>query len=90
MTSFSIIKLTIKPIEDQVTHFSISKKFFLRLISRIFFKILQFISKEEDIIHHPDRAFYLLSRFHLLDHYLSKKNPNQVNIKVLYFILRVV
>jgi hypothetical protein len=80
LNSFSIIKLTIKPIEDQVSDiFTNRNKIFYYRLNFFPLKIHQFIGKEDDIIHYPEKVFQLLSRFHLLDKYLSPKNHGQVS-----------
>lgn len=56
LTPFSLLKISIKPIEHQIHHF---------------------ISKQDDIIHSPDRVYYLLSKYHLLDKYLPESSTSQ-------------
>jgi len=48
-------------------------------ISPIEHKIIGFLNKQEDLIYQPERAYYVLTKFHLLDPYLNKKAMSQVN-----------
>ena len=50
-------------------------KFFLSNI-----KIHDLISKQEDLIHCPDKIYYLLLRYHLLDKYITGKLQGKVTL----------